>query len=215
MSVLLFRDVDYLLNFTRCISPACTSTISRVGWRWPVSPTLAAAHCVMRPHNSKNLHAYASSITNAPSSYISIVAKHYFSWSHSFTIENTECRSNSSSHSNHPQAFAAIDSQSTPPDSSSSSSEASSLTSSNTHSTLVANSSALGPQSKLSVPTASTVSADPLSTAILPKGFGLKSSSNSATNRFTKNGHWFDLEKAKFRLVFIVWPALVGISMAM
>lgn len=45
-------------------------------------------------------------------------------------------------------------------------------------------------------------------------GMGLKGSSSKAKGAAATNGR-IDVEKLKFRMVFIIWPALVGISMAL
>jgi hypothetical protein len=55
-----------------------------------------------------------------------------------------------------------------------------------------------------------TVYADPLGDG--RRGSGLSKITNSAGDSSSKR---VNLEKIKFRLVFILWPALIGISMAL
>ncbi|KAK7049869.1 hypothetical protein VNI00_005299 [Paramarasmius palmivorus] len=148
------------------------------------------------------------------------------SYSHTFTITNTECLSSSSDRrpSKGSKAFAEqdvnpdqLDSLSTAqdtnrdiPSSNSSLTQLSSLQSAKT-TTIPPSSTAHSLQQS----TVSTIYAEPLQTPGQQASFGLQSHRNAASSRSKISGRWMDLEKIKFRLVFIVWPALVGISMAL
>ncbi|KAF9269791.1 hypothetical protein L218DRAFT_953416 [Marasmius fiardii PR-910] len=139
-------------------------------------------------------------------------------WSHSFPITNTRCLADvCDTHHKHPQAFVAAESAATisEPTTKSSPAFSESYLQINVSPVITSSLSSGVLQSKPSVPTASTVFADPLNTPHQPTSFGLQKNRNSASNRFIKSGHWLDSEKIKFHLVFIVWPALVGISMSL
>ncbi|KAG7095258.1 hypothetical protein E1B28_006031 [Marasmius oreades] len=137
-------------------------------------------------------------------------------WSHSFNITNIRCSPNACNPQKHPQAFVAAESDTILSDARTKSSASSEILHQTTVPLAVTSSPVIGvPQNKPSVSTASTVPAASSDTPLQPASFGLQSHRNGASTRFTKSGHWLDSEKMKFRLVFIVWPALVGISMAL
>ncbi|KAI3614348.1 hypothetical protein WG66_000181 [Moniliophthora roreri] len=161
-----------------------------------------------------------------------IISNNLTSYSHPFTITNTECspRSSSSESTNRlppksSKAFAEQDVDGdyldTPPTSLSeslTSTSSSSVTSSSSLHSVPQATTVSGPSNtmhSMQQSTASTVYADPLQTPGQQASFGKQGHRNAASSRSKMNGRWMDFEKIKFRLIFIVWPALVGISMAM
>lgn len=189
--------------------------------RWWFVSLIRARWIIQIHETSKRFARCAACLLTATSficSQIRINADNVTYWSHSFPIANTRCSADACNiPRKHAQAFVADESVTPVSEPTAKPSVTSSETQTQTNVSPVTTSSPSAGvlQNKPSVPTASTVFADPLNTAFRPASYGLQSSGNSAPNRLIKRGYWLDSEKTKFHLVFIVWPALVGISMSL